>query len=212
MQAIDYFFVDMNTAELIRRRIAEIPLGEPFTPAMFLEFGTRAAIDQTLSRLVKAGTVSRLTRGVFLRPKENRFVGRVLPEPRKVAEIIAKASGRQIQVNGAEAARQFGFSTQMPTQAVFMTSGPTKKFRIGKLPVTLKHTSPRKLALAHRQAGVALSALWYLGKAQVTPEVIEAIRSQLPANEFEALKAARASMPAWMANAFYLYEQQAAHA
>lgn len=202
----------MKTTEPIRKRIEQIPRGEPFTPATFLELGTRAAVDQALSRLAKTGVISRLTRGVFVRPEENRFVGRVLPEPAKVAETIASARGGRIQVHGAEAARRFGLSTQVPTQAIFLTTGPTKRFHVGKLPVTLKHASPRKLVLANRPAGVALSALWYLGKEQVTPETIETIRSKLPPKEFEALKAAKASMPAWMADVFHGYEQRASRA
>jgi hypothetical protein len=202
----------MKIAELIRRRIAEIPLGEPFTPATFVELGARATVDQTLSRLVKAGAITRLTRGIYLRPQQNQYVGAVMPQPAKVAEALARASGEKIQMHGAEAVRQFGFSTQMPTQPVFMTTGPSKTFHIGRLPVTLKHASPRKLALANREAGVALSALWYLGKNHVTPEVVARIHSQLPEEEFEALKAAKSSMPAWMSNALHLYEKQTASA
>ena len=199
----------MNITALIRNRIERIPRGEPFLSATFLEIGTRTAVDQTLSRLVKAGVISRLTRGVFVRPEENRYVGQVLPEPMKVAESIARTQGEKIEVHGAEAARRFGLSTQVPAQVVFMTTGSTSKFRIGKLPVTLKHTSPRRLALAGRPAGVALSALWYLGKTQVTEAVIETIRTQLPTQEFDALKGARTSMPTWMADAFYRYEKRA---
>lgn len=34
-----------KTAELIRQRIEEMPVGEPFTPAVLLECGTRASVD-----------------------------------------------------------------------------------------------------------------------------------------------------------------------
>ena len=199
----------MKTAELIRRRIAEIPFGEPFTPTTFVEFGTRATVDQTLSRLTKSGYIKRVARGLYVRPQESRHVGAVTPSPEKVVEAIVKANGERIQMHGAEAARRFGFSTQMPTQPVFLTTGRTKQLQIGNLPVTLKHAPSRVFALANREAGVALSALWYLGKAHVTPEVIAKIRAQLPAEEFEALKNAKGSMPAWMTNALYRYEQRA---
>ena len=79
----------IKTAESIRQRIEMMPLGEPFTPTAFLECGTRASIDQTLSRLVKTGMIERVTRGVFVRPEMNRFVGKVSPSPLKVAETIA---------------------------------------------------------------------------------------------------------------------------
>lgn len=200
-----------KSAQLIRKRIEEMPAGEPFTPAAFLECGARATIDQTLSRLVKAGAIERVARGVFVRPEVSRHIGKVSPSPMKVAETIAKATGAVVQVHGAEAARRFGLSTQSPTQPVFNTSGPSKRIRLGAMEIRLHHVSPRKLALAGRPAGLALAALWYLGKNEVTPGVIEAIRRKLPAGEFEALKSAKGAMPAWMSDAIYRAEQARRH-
>ena len=201
----------MSTSELIRQHVQKLPVGEPFTPAAFLGMGARASVDQALSRLAKAGVITRITRGVFVRPTENRHLGKVLPEPSKVAETVAKAKGASIQIHGAEAARRFELTTQTPTQPVFYTSGPSKRFRMGKMEVVLKHVASRKLAFAGRPAGMALSALWYLGKNEVTPATIEKIRRKLSSSEFETLSTAKASMPGWMAEAFYHYEQQVAH-
>lgn len=200
----------MSTIELIRQHARKLPAGEPFTPAVFLSMASRASVDQALSRLARVGEISRVTRGVFVRPVESRHLGKVLPEPRKVAESLAKAKGATVQVHGAEAARRLELTTQMPTQPVFYTSGPSKRFRMGKMEVVLKHVSARKLALAGRPAGLALSALWYLGRNEVTPETIAQIRRKLSPTEFEALIAAKVSMPGWMAETFYRYEQQAA--
>ena len=47
--------------------------------------------------------------------------------------------------------------------------------------------------------GVALSALWYLGKNNVTPETVATIAATLGPAEFETLRSA--DMPAWMAKA-----------
>jgi hypothetical protein len=77
--------------------------------------------------------------------------------------------------------------------------------------VTLNHVAPRKLALAGRPAGLALSAFWYLGKNGVTPELIAKVTNSLAPAEQEALSAARALMPAWMADAFYWFEQSKNH-
>lgn len=202
----------VKTAELIRQRIEEMPIGEPFTPTVLLEYGTRASVDQTLSRLVKAGTIERVTRGVFVRPEISRFVGKVMPDPLKVAETVAKTKGAIVQVHGAEAARRLELTTQVPTQSIFVTSGPSKRIRVGKMEIRLQHVCQRKLALAGRPAGLALSALWYLGKTEVTPALVEKIRRKLGASEFEILKSATSSMPAWMSDAIFRNERRAAHA
>lgn len=195
----------MTTMQRVREAVAAKQVGEPFTSREVLRCGTRASVDQALSRLVKAGPLVRVTRGVYVHPEENRFVGKVMPAAEKVARTIAKATGAAIGVHGAEAARRFRLTTQMPTQAVFHTTGPNRRFELGELIVELKHVSARKLAL-EGAPGEALSALWYLGKAQVTEETIERIREGLTAAEFSTLKAASASMPAWMSGALHRHE------
>lgn len=197
----------ISTAKAIRQRIDAMPVGEPFTPAAFVGCGTRAAIDQALSRLVKAGSIERVTRGVFVHPEVNRFVGNVSPSPLKVAETIAKTTGAVVQVHGAEAACRLELTPQVPTQPVFATSGPSKRIRMGNLEIRLQHVAQRKLALAGRPAGLALAAMWYLGKNEVTPALVEKIRHKLGSSEFEALKSAISSMPAWMSDAIFRSER-----
>jgi hypothetical protein len=196
----------MTIAAQIRSCIKAIPLGEPFTPTKFSAYGTRSAIDQTLYRLVKNGEIKRISRGIFVRPEVNRFIGDVMPEPVKVIKTLAKATGATIQVHGAEAARQLELSTQTPMRPIFLTSGSNRSFKIGNIKVTLRHTSARKLLLADSPAGLALTALWYLGKELVNTATIEKIRQKLPASEFEALKSSVPEMPAWMSNTFFRYE------
>lgn len=196
-----------KTTERIREYIESLPLGHPVTSRAFLEFGGRAAVDQALTRFVKTGGLSRVARGVYVRPKRSPYVGEVPPEPLKVAEAIAAETGSVIQVHGAEAARRVGLSTQVPTRPIFYTSGPSRRFNLGQMQVLLKHVCPRKLALSGRPAGIALTALWYLGKAAVTLETIERIRMRLPSEEFEALRTSTRSMPGWMHDIFIEYER-----
>jgi hypothetical protein len=197
----------MPTAEAIRTQIEKIALGEPFTSTQFTGAGRRAAVDQALSRMVKHEQIARLARGVFVRPKTSKYVGQVMPEPAKIAQAIASAHGETLQVQGAEAARLLGLTTQMPMQSVFYTSGPGRKLKVGNLQLVFKHVPSRKLALAGQPSGLALTALWYLGKAHVTPHAIETIREKLSPEAFEQLKAEARSMPGWMAETLHRNEQ-----
>ncbi|MEW5804726.1 MAG: DUF6088 family protein [bacterium] len=197
----------MSTIQKIREKVGNLKVGKPYTTRDFLQFGSRAAVDQALARLVKAGILSRPTRGVYARLKKNPYVGEIPPEPIAIAKAISKEVGAVVQVNGAEAARQMGLSTQVPVKTVFYTSGPSRHFHLGKMEIRLKKVSQRKLALAGSPAGVALTALWYLGKGEVTPASIEKVRSCLSPEEFNKLCSAIKSMPAWMHDAFIGYER-----
>ena len=64
--------------------------------------------------------------------------------------------------------------------------------------------------MAGKRPGLALSALWYLGKNNVNLDVVGAIREGLTAEEFETLK--RTDMPAWMASALERYGEEVAYA
>ena len=191
----------MSTVQAVRASLCKVPKGKPFTSEGLLKHGSRSAVDRTLSRLVGRGEIQRVARGVFVRPRTSRFVGTVLPDILKVVEAIARNNGETVQVHGAEAARRFKLSTQVPTAPVFHTSASSRTIRITNITVRMVHTSSRRrLQFAGQAAGAALSALWYLGKNNVTPETVATIEAALGPAEFQRLQSA--DMPAWMTKAF----------
>jgi predicted transcriptional regulator of viral defense system len=195
----------MNTTHKVQQYVQKTPRGKPFTTSILMGFGARAAVDQALSRLAYAGKIVRITRGVYVRPEVSRFVGQVLPEPFRVVKAIAKKTNETIQVSGAEAARQFDLSTQVPAQPIFLTTGQSRRFNIGSLEVTLKHVSKKKIPLTESKTGLAILALWYLGKNLVTPQTISQIEKKLTAEEFKKFNSSREYMPAWMSNVVLQY-------
>ena len=193
-----------NISKHIKTQLEQQPL-KLFTAQNFSGIGSRAAIDQALYRLVRAGSVKRVARGVYTKPSNNPHLGNVLPGASAVVEHLAKTQGLIVQPDGASAANGFGFSTQVPTQPVYLTNGTSRVLHLGKLEVRLKHVSPRRLLLAGRPAGAALSALYHLGRHGVTKSVIAQLRGQLELTEFAALEAlgqeASSAMPSWMRQA-----------
>lgn len=201
----------MRITQHIVQNINSIPRGVPFTSSQFLQYGSRNSVDQTVVRLAKKGKIIRVSRGIYVKPKHNRFVGAILPNPFEVAKFIASKTGAVIQVHGAEAARHFGLTTQMPTQAVYLTSGSSRKLTIGNLQLTLKHVTPRKLIYAGTKVGLAITALWYLGKQQVNEKIIAKIRSQLTAIEYQQFLTALNQMPIWLVSTIQHYEKVNRH-
>ena len=200
----------MTTAKAIRTELRKLPKGKPFTNSRFLVYGSHGAVHRALSRLVAEGEIKRLARGVFVRPKRNRFVGEVMPNISEIVKNIARKNHETIQVHGAEAARRFKLSTQMPIVPVFHTSASSRSIVIGNVTVKLIHTSSqRRLQFAGEKTGLALSALWYLGKNNVNAGVVSKIKSGLSAKEFETLRSA--DIPAWMTDALNEFAQDTIH-
>ena len=202
-------FSDMNVTANVRSRLKKIPRGKPFTSRLFSELGSSAAIAQALSRMVKNGEIERVSQAIFVRLEMSQYVGKVLPEPFKVAKAIAAKGGAKVQINGAEAARRLGLTTQVPVRLIFWTNGPPRRFRVGRLEAVMKPVSTKKLALAGRPAGTALAALWYLGKRATNETTLGQIEKELAPKEFEALEREASSSSPWMAEAFHKYHQAA---
>lgn len=190
----------MSVAEAIRTEIRKLPRGRPFTTSRFAALGPRGAVDRALARIVAKGGIERLSRGVFVRPRKNRFVGTVHPGVAEVVRAIARDNGETVQVHGAEAARRLGLSTQVPMEPVYHTSASSRSIRIGSTTVRMIHTSNRRrLRFAGEPAGLALAALWYLGRDNASPETVARIEAAIGAEAFARLRSA--DMPAWMADA-----------
>ena len=74
----------MNTLpETILLHAQALPEGGVLSPKEFLHLGSRAAIDQALSRLAKEGKLLRVARGIYVAPVSRRF-GTRAPAPEQI--------------------------------------------------------------------------------------------------------------------------------
>lgn len=168
----------------------------PFSNESFLNLATRRNVDTILHRLIQKGEIVRVRPGVYIRPKEGRYVKYVKPDLKTVIETIAKKNGEVIQEHGAQAARFFGLTTQMTMEPIFYTSGSTRSVKIQSTNVNFKHVGFRKLQNAGKPSGLALCALLYLGKENVGESEIRQVENKLSREEFTNLK--KLSMPEWL--------------
>lgn len=174
-----------------------MPKGKPFVRAVFQRTGSRSAVNKALSQMVLRGTLERISRGVYMRPKYSEYSGkRVRANPISVLEAVARARGETIQIHGAEAIRRLGLSVQMQVLPTFYTSGATREIKVGNAVVRLRHASRQRLQRAGTRIGTALTAFFYLGKNGVNEEVARKIANSLNDEEFNKLMECK--MPKWM--------------
>jgi predicted transcriptional regulator of viral defense system len=166
-----------STTNAVLKRIRAKRRGSVFTPRQFADLGSRAAVDQALSRLQRSGQIRRLTRGVYEFPKIHPRIGVLSPSPEAVAKAMAERTGSRITISGAKAANLLGLSTQVPVQNVFWTEGPSRTVRIGNQTVTLKHVAPSKMIGAGTEAGIVIQAVRSLGKEGVHEVSVHALAS-----------------------------------
>ena len=153
--------------------------------------------DQAVSRLAKKGKFTRVCHGIYVCPVETRFGPRP-PAAEKVIASLSALRGETIVPCGGAAANALGLTTQMPTQSLYLTSGPNRKLTLGELTVNLRHAPRWQLAAPHRPAGEAVRALSWLGPDEVEAS-LNVIGRKLSSEDLGELAALRAIMPNWIA-------------
>jgi len=186
------------SAAAIKTRIMRKGRGSVFTPSDFLTLGTRAAVDKALSRLVKDGTIRRLTQGVYDYPKISRRIGPLAPNPDDVAKAVAAKGGHIVQVSPAKAANLLGLTTQVPAKSIYLTDGPTRAKTIGRQIIYMRNAAPKNLVAAGKPAGLVFQALRYLGKGGVDPRAVHLLSKHLDDDDRRSLVKNSQYAAGWM--------------
>ena len=101
----------MSIEGSILKRIKALPKGELLLPADFIDLGSSEAVRLSLFRLEKQGVISRVAQGIYVRPKESSYLGKLVPSAEEVAEAIAKRDRIRTVPTGSYALNALGMST-----------------------------------------------------------------------------------------------------
>ncbi len=150
---------------IIELKINRLKLGQVFFASDFKELGTSTAIRKSLSRLVESKQVERMAQGIYVKPKKDKILGKILPSMEELAESLAKKEHINIKPTGQYALNKVGLSTQVPTKLVFLSMGNPKKIKIGKSTIIFKSTTAKKLAMKGQ-----ITSLLFLGLEELDLE------------------------------------------
>lgn len=170
------------------------------TPKDFLDLGSRAAVDQALSRLVKSDTLRRIGRGLYDLPRMSGILKRPAP-PNVDAAIDAVVKRDRIQVlpDGIVAANQLGLTNAVPAKTAYITDGTTRTLKIGGRTVQLRHVGHYVMRWAGRPGAQVVQALKWLGRAAASDaSVTDILRSRLSDSVKQDLMKGIGALPVWM--------------
>ncbi len=197
----------MTAMSKIREYIAALPENSTVSSKELRGLASSDNIRQILNRLVVSGELIRLSRGIFMKQSanENSYVNISLL---KIIKAQLEKTGETVDVDGADAARRLGLSTQVPMQEVYCTDGNTRQLKIGNRTVKLKHINPSSFIAPGTTAGMVISALRYLGKENVDQKTISQIEKKISSQDFLQVLRLVGQLPDWMADVFYKYTQE----
>jgi hypothetical protein len=186
-----------NLAHQVLEHAGTLPEGSTLVAKTLLHLGGRAAVDQALSRMARTGHLLRASRGVYVLPVKGRF-GTRAPEVSKVVGEWAAQRGETVVGHGAGAANALGLTTQVPVRQIFLTSGRSRKLKLGAQTVELRHAPPWQLIFPGQPAGDVIRSLAWLGPSG-SEAALKKLRRKLPASALQEVANARARLPTWLA-------------
>lgn len=187
-------------ADKIMQRVSEHDRGKwVFTPRDFLDLGSRGAVDQALSRLVKANQLRRVGHGLYDMPRMSNVLKRPAPVDWDAAiAALARRDGVRIIPDGMVAANQLGLTNAVPAKASYVTDGPTRTIEINGRTAWFRHASPKVMQWAGKPAAPVAQALRWLGPGNAAdPQVISTLRRFLPDDVKDDLMQNSGGLPGW---------------
>ena len=178
-----YIISIMSSSQRIQSAIADMPPMSVFSVTDFLHIGSRAAVDQSLYRLVKAGQVKRIARGIYARFE-------VLPiEGAAVAKALAQKSGTKLPLATQHTSTR---------HTLVLTPGRSRSLVVNGHTVEFRRASQRKIELAQSPQGQVLLALWNRGHKSLTTLEIRQVTGRWEESEIDKFASL---IPAWLRQA-----------
>ena len=189
---------------LVLSRIANGLPRNVWTPADFLDLGSRDAIDKALQRLVAGGDLRRIDRGLDDKPQQNQLTRQSNPpDPAQVIDAVARRDQIRVLVDGMTAANDLGLTNAVPAKIIVHTDARLRPIQLGNLIISFKPTAASKLYWAGRPAMRLVQALHWLRDTTDLPTLgaqVRALLRRLPqADQVRAdLADGMPTLPAWM--------------
>ena len=191
----------MSIADRIMKKVAARPVGRwVCTPKDFLDLGSREAVDQALSRLVKAGTAA---------PRRPRAVRQAQNE--QVAEASGtgrhgrghRRGGSAGTVSGScpmawRPRTSWGLTNAVPARISFVTDGHSRSFKIDDARFRFRHAGPSVMRWTGKPAAAVVQALRWLGPDAATDaHVVSTLNRNLPDHVKADILHHRRDLPGW---------------
>ena len=181
----------------IRRMITRLKYGTVLFASSFPQFDVEY-VTKLLAQFEKEELIIRIAKGVYVKAKKTRF-GVVYPSAFELVTEIAKRDKAKIFPTGDTAANRLGFSTQVPMNASFLTSGSSRRLKLGNRTVTLTHGSPKKFAYKGKLMPELVQALRSIGEDNITETVENRVAQLLSTTpETETIEHDLLLAPVWV--------------
>jgi hypothetical protein len=198
----------MGISTQIKDEIVKGGTGKLYVIGDFSKYLNDNLVAQVLVRLEKSGLLIRISQGIYLYPERNRF-GIVYPSLHTIANTIAERDKTTILPSGATALNELGISTQVPTNAVYLTTGSSRTVKIDNRTIVFKKGVPRYFSYKSNLMPLIVLSFKELGEKNIDDEVIHVVTAIINnSHEKELIKEDLAIAPIWIKKILLLIVKQ----
>lgn len=183
----------------IQERIGSAEDGTIFISSDFADIADTETVRRNLNRLTQAGTIRRILKGVYEKPKYSKLLGEyVAADPDMVAKALARGYHWTIAPCGNTALNLLGLSTQVTAVWSYISDGPYKTYEWNNTKLEFKHRTNKEITGLSYMTALVIQSLKTLGSANVTPEIIETLSAKLSETDKAAMLKEAAESTDWV--------------
>jgi hypothetical protein len=155
-----------SVCQRIKAQISRSKYGEIFMVSSFPKYNVEY-VTKLLAVFEKDGLITRISKGIYVKARKTAF-GVLYPSAAEIVAQIAKRDRARVIPTGQTAENKLGFSTQIPMNTCFVTSGTPRQIKFDGRTITLRHGVPKNFAYKGRLMPELVQALRSIGEANIT--------------------------------------------
>ena len=173
--------------------------GTVFATSDFKSFGSSDAVRQALSRLAKEGTCRRAVPGIYYRPVFSSLLKKEMPPVSyDVARALARNYSWKIVPSPIHAQNDLGISTQVPAQVIYTSTGPSRKYLVGRIPIEFRQSRSKFMTHMSYKSALVTNALHDLKLFGIDDNKLFTVSRRLSSDEKDVLREEICFAPVWL--------------
>lgn len=186
-----------NIKNEVMKRIEESQPHSIFFISDFGHLGASETIRKILHEATITGVLEKAGHGIYIKPKISRF-GHIPVPLEKIAKEIAERDKSIILPTGNTAANLIGFSTQVPMNLSYITTGSTRTIKLGGGRISFRHASPKNFAAKGIVIPLLIQGLKEIGEENILRTDIDAIKQFIDKQNDPHLREDLLLAPEWI--------------
>ena len=154
---------------------------------------------KAIVKLAKNKKIRHVIRGVYDNPSFSSLLQEyTAPKPNEIAQALARNNNWNITVSGDAALNMLGLSTQVPANWCYISSGPYKKYEMGKVSIEFKHRADKSISGMSEKTAMLIQVIKSIGKGKISPSTIQIISSRFTAEEKKTILTESRKTTVWV--------------